>query len=112
MTANSKQPGEIDTTIPELIKDAAVEFQTVISGPPDAPTLELWDHGNVVSSIPLFQGPPGPAGETIYLHTPEGVRPTPAVRFEIDGWEYSFPTYAAARAVREKLLSMTLEGEL
>jgi hypothetical protein len=90
------------------------EFQTVISGPSDAPTLELVESrtGRVVQSMPLMQGPPGPAAETMYTHQPQGARKTPEVRFEVDGWEYSFPTYAAARAVREKLLSMTLEGEL
>lgn len=67
----------------------------------------------VVCTIPVLQGPQGPPGldATLDLTYP-GTQPTPAVRFDIDGWTYSFPTFDAARAVREKLMQMTLEGEL
>jgi hypothetical protein len=42
----------------------------------------------------------------------QGSRLVPAVRFEIDGWEYSFPSKEVARKVQDKLNGMILEGEL
>lgn len=75
-------------------------------------------------SIPVMQGPPGPAGTleitgydgnvitSLSDLARSGTRPVPELRFEVDGWEYSFPTKEHARMVREKLMEMTLEGEL
>lgn len=59
------------------------------------------------STVPYLVGPPQTSATII-----TGGRPSPIIRFEVDGWEYAFPTVDAARAVREKLISMTLEGEL
>lgn len=98
---------------------ANVEVHGVVSEP-DSPmmidanlldTSALADVSSFVGELlaGIIQGPPGPPGEPAL---PDGVRPSPGVRFEIDGWEYSFPSVAAAEKVRDKLMAMTLEGEL
>lgn len=59
----------------------------------------------------IIQGPPGPMMDLSEMPIP-GTVPEAAVSFVVDGWEYRFPSIHHARLVREKLTSMTLEGEL
>jgi hypothetical protein len=61
-------------------------------------------------TIDALQGPPGPPGETVVVYS--GTRAEPAVSFVVDGWEYSFASKQMAQKVMQKLISMTLEGEL
>lgn len=73
-------------------------------------------HGVVADSNPppvmtIVQGPPGPMLDLSEMPIP-GTVPEAAVSFVVDGWEYRFPSIHHARLVREKLTSMTLEGEL
>lgn len=91
-----------------------VPEQPVISWNGDGELTLNYD-GSVMSLGSITQGPQGPQGppgEVIFERSDRGVRPAPAVRFEVDGWEYSFPTPEQARIVRDKLMKMTLEGEL
>lgn len=86
----------------------------------DKPPLEMGDVvylGDALANVVftgVVQGPPGPPGPVgeISLHTNYGAREEPALSFVVGGWEYSFPSKELARQVREKLISMTLEGEL
>lgn len=88
--------------------------------------------GDVLSNAQLqgVIGPPGPPGPPggVLTHDPisnnwvlsisdeeiavPGTSQTPALHIDIDGWRFSFASVEIARKVREKLMSMTLEGEL
>jgi hypothetical protein len=59
--------------------------------------------------IPGPAGPQGPPADDVWA---AGTRPAPQFSFVVGAWEYSFPDKETARKVREKLMKMTLEGEL
>jgi hypothetical protein len=83
--------------------------------------------GDHTVSIGVLQGPPGPAGPPgVLTYEPltdkwvvsdedlaiPATSRTPELSFDVDGWRFSFASVEIARRVREKLMSMTLEGEL
>jgi hypothetical protein len=74
----------------------------------------------IMAQIPA--GPPGPQGPPGAASPDEewwrgdvwtaDTRPAPQFSYVVGAWEYSFPDKETARKVRDKLMRMTLEGEL
>lgn len=62
-------------------------------------------------TLGALQGPPGPMPDLSDLPIP-GTVPEAVISFVVEGWEYRFPSSHHARVVRERLMKMTLEGEL
>jgi hypothetical protein len=73
--------------------------------------LSAQDDPYLCQTPALLQGPPGPMPDLSDLPIP-GTMQEAAIRFVVDGWEYRFRSIDHARNVREKLMNMTLEGEL
>lgn len=111
------EPGE-DITIAGSVSSAPVPGDPVYLGTQEAtvklsalssPDPALYNHTISISSD---SGRSAWVNPDVIRVRYSGTQKTPALRFTIGGWEYTFPTIEMARKVREKLMEMTLEGEL